>query len=182
MVTITPRALFSLERFEYRVFLLNRLLCQDWRASISFYLLEARGRISGFVLFPWVLMLQEMQTASDRIWTQVARYRKMVTITPRTLFSLNRMRCIHVHVRNVLLRHGFIKRTPYVISLARGAVENILNWEIVIIFFELMVCFYVHIQSNTLWKCLNPFTHPPFVKYTIYYSLALNKQRRLICL
>ena len=40
--------------------------------SLSYYLAIAGGRIIGFIPFPRVLMLCEMQSASSRIWTRVA--------------------------------------------------------------------------------------------------------------
>ena len=40
--------------------------------SLPYYLLIAGGRIIGFIPFPRVLVLCEMQSASSRIWTCVA--------------------------------------------------------------------------------------------------------------
>ena len=40
--------------------------------SLSYYLSIARGRIIGFIPFPRVLVLCEMQSAWSRIWTCVA--------------------------------------------------------------------------------------------------------------
>ena len=40
--------------------------------SLSYYLPIAGGRIIGFILFPRVLVLCEMQSVSARIWTRVA--------------------------------------------------------------------------------------------------------------
>ena len=40
--------------------------------SLSYYLPIAGGRIIGFILFPRVLVLYEMQSVSSRIWTRVA--------------------------------------------------------------------------------------------------------------
>ena len=40
--------------------------------SLSYYLLIAGGWIIGFILFPRVLVLCEMQSVSSRIWTRVA--------------------------------------------------------------------------------------------------------------
>ena len=40
--------------------------------SLSNYLLIAGGRIIGFIPFPRVLVLCEMQSVSSRIWTRVA--------------------------------------------------------------------------------------------------------------
>ena len=40
--------------------------------SLSYYLPIAGGRIIGFIPFPRVLVLCEMQSASSRIWTRVA--------------------------------------------------------------------------------------------------------------
>ena len=44
---------------------------QGWRTQ-SYYLFIAGGRIIGFIPFPRVLMLREVQSASSRIWTCVA--------------------------------------------------------------------------------------------------------------
>ena len=41
-------------------------------ASPPYYLPIAGGRIIGFILFPMVLVLCEMQSVSSRIWTRVA--------------------------------------------------------------------------------------------------------------
>ena len=41
-------------------------------SSLSYYLPIAGGRIIGFIPFPRVLVLCEMQSASSRIWTRVA--------------------------------------------------------------------------------------------------------------
>ena len=40
--------------------------------SFPYYLPIAGGRIIGFILFPRVLVLCEMQSVSSRIWTRVA--------------------------------------------------------------------------------------------------------------
>ena len=40
--------------------------------SLSYYLPIAEGRIIGFIPFPRVLVLCEMQSVSSRIWTRVA--------------------------------------------------------------------------------------------------------------
>ena len=40
--------------------------------SLPYYLPIARGRIIGFIPFPIVLVLCEMQSVSSRIWTHVA--------------------------------------------------------------------------------------------------------------
>ena len=40
--------------------------------SLPYYLPIARGRIIGFIPFPRVLVLYEMQSVSSRIWTRVA--------------------------------------------------------------------------------------------------------------
>ena len=40
--------------------------------SLSYYLPIAGGRIIGFIPFPRVLVLCEMQSVSSRIWTRIA--------------------------------------------------------------------------------------------------------------
>ena len=40
--------------------------------SLPYYLPIAGGRIIGFIPFPRVLVLYEMQSVSSRIWTRVA--------------------------------------------------------------------------------------------------------------
>ena len=40
-------------------------------SSLPYYLAEAGGRIGGFMLFPRVSALSEMQRASSMIWTRV---------------------------------------------------------------------------------------------------------------
>ena len=42
------------------------------KPSLSYYLPIAGGRIIGFIPFPWVLVLCEMQSVSSRIWTRIA--------------------------------------------------------------------------------------------------------------
>ena len=44
---------------------------QNWKASLSYNLPIAGGRIIGFIPFPRVLVLCEMQSISSRIWTRV---------------------------------------------------------------------------------------------------------------
>ena len=64
--------------------------------SLSYYLPRAGGRIIGFIPFPRVLVLCEMQSVSSRIWTRVAVFisyddsnyttatsQTTITITPR---------------------------------------------------------------------------------------------------
>ena len=48
--------------------------------SLPYYLPIAGGRIIGFIPFPRVLVLWEMQSVSSRIWTRIP---KTTTITPR---------------------------------------------------------------------------------------------------
>ena len=55
--------------FEFRVFL---LLDKAEEPSLPYYLPIAGGRIIGFIPFPTVLVLSEMQSISSRIWTRVA--------------------------------------------------------------------------------------------------------------
>ena len=63
----------SLKRFEFRVFLfLDCCLTKAEEPSLSYYLPIAGGRIIGFIPFPKVLVLCEMQSVSSRIWTRVA--------------------------------------------------------------------------------------------------------------
>ena len=50
----------------------TNFLTQAEEHSLSYYLLIAGGRIIGFIPFPRVLVLCEMQLASSRIWTCVA--------------------------------------------------------------------------------------------------------------
>ena len=59
----------ELNRFEFRVFLLLDYLPEEPR--LPYYLLTAGGRIIGFIPFPRVLVLCEMQSVSSRIWTRV---------------------------------------------------------------------------------------------------------------
>ena len=40
--------------------------------SLSYYLPIAGGRITGFIPFPRVLVLCEMQSVSSRFWTRIA--------------------------------------------------------------------------------------------------------------
>ena len=50
--------------------------------SLSYYLPRAGGKIIGFIPFPRVLVLWEIQSVSSRIWTRVA-VSITITITPR---------------------------------------------------------------------------------------------------
>ena len=63
-------------RFEFRVFFL---------LSLPYYLPIAGGRIIGFIPFPRVLVLCEMQSVSSRIWTRVD-----------TLFYLSNPQCFNL--------------------------------------------------------------------------------------
>ena len=47
-------------------------LTKDEERSLPYYLPIAGGRIIGFIPFPMVLVLCEMQSVSSRIWTRVA--------------------------------------------------------------------------------------------------------------
>ena len=52
-------------------FSLTSCLSKAEEPSLSYYLLIAGGRIIGFIPFPRVLVLCEMQSVSSRIWTCV---------------------------------------------------------------------------------------------------------------
>ena len=52
--------------------LLDLLPHQGWRTSLPYYLPIAGGRLIGFIPFPRVLVLCEMQSVSSSIWTRVA--------------------------------------------------------------------------------------------------------------
>ena len=53
-------------------FSLGSCLTKAEETSLPYYLPIAGGRIIGFILFPRVLLLCEMQSVSSRIWTRVA--------------------------------------------------------------------------------------------------------------
>ena len=53
-------------------FSLTSCLTKAEKPSLSYYLPIAGGRIIGFIPFPRVLVLCEMQSVSSRIWTRVA--------------------------------------------------------------------------------------------------------------
>ena len=53
-------------------FSLTSCLTKAEKPSLSYYLPIAGGRIIGFIPFPRVLVLCEMQSVSSRIWTHVA--------------------------------------------------------------------------------------------------------------
>ena len=53
-------------------FSLTSCLTKAEEPSLSYYLPIAGGRIIGFIPFPKVLVLCEMQSFSSRIWTRVA--------------------------------------------------------------------------------------------------------------
>ena len=53
-------------------FSLTSCLTQAEEISLSYYLPIAGGRIIGFIPFPKVLVLCEMQSVSSRIWTRDA--------------------------------------------------------------------------------------------------------------
>ena len=58
-------------RFEFRVFLLlNGCLTKEKEPSLPYYLPIAEGRITGFMPFPRLLVLCEIQSALSRIWTR----------------------------------------------------------------------------------------------------------------
>ena len=60
-------------RFEFRVFPSPRLLASPWqkKPNLPYYLPIPGGRIIGFIPFPTVLVLCEMQSVSSRIWTRI---------------------------------------------------------------------------------------------------------------
>ena len=76
--------------------------------SLPYYLPIAGGRIIGFIPFPRVLVLCEMQSVKSRIWTRVAVSNSCddnhytTGITPQ-LFVLNRNTCNHITVCKNLL-------------------------------------------------------------------------------
>ena len=78
-------------RFDFRVFLLlDWLPSQGWRTSLPYYLPIAGGRIIGFIPFPRVLVLCEMQSVSFRIWTRVAvSISYQLTLVWKTLKGVN---------------------------------------------------------------------------------------------
>ena len=53
-------------------FSLTSCLTKAEEPSLSYYLPIAGGRIFGFIPFPRVLVLCEIQSASSRIWTRIA--------------------------------------------------------------------------------------------------------------
>ena len=53
-------------------FFYTSCLTKAEESSLPYYLPIAGGRIIGFILFPRVLVLCEMQSVSSRIWTRVA--------------------------------------------------------------------------------------------------------------
>ena len=53
-------------------FSLTSCLTKAEEPSLSYYLPIAGGRIIGFISFPEVLVLREMQSVSSRVWTHVA--------------------------------------------------------------------------------------------------------------
>ena len=63
----------SLRGFEFQSFPSPRTSCltKAEKPSLSFYLPIAGGRIIGFIPFPRVLVLCEMQSVSSRIWTRI---------------------------------------------------------------------------------------------------------------
>ena len=73
--------------------------------SLSYYLSIAGGRLIGFIPFPSVLVLCEMQSVSCRIWTRVAvsnsyddnhcttRFAFIVNVTRHNIISYNQRFC-----------------------------------------------------------------------------------------
>ena len=58
----------SFNRYEFRVFiLLDNVLTKSEEPILPYYLPKAGGRIIGFIPFPRVLVLCEMQSVSSRI-------------------------------------------------------------------------------------------------------------------
>ena len=53
-------------------FSLTSCLTKAEKRSLPYYLLIAGGRITGFIPFPSILVLCEMQSVRSRIWTRVA--------------------------------------------------------------------------------------------------------------
>ena len=72
--------------------------------SLSYYLPIAGGRIIGFIPFPRVLVLCEMQSVSSRIWTRVAvsisyddnDYTTGTSTVQRSCYTLKPRHCDHL--------------------------------------------------------------------------------------
>ena len=79
--------------------------------SLSYYLPIAGGRIIGFIPFPRVLVLCEMQSVSSRIWTRVAmsnsyddnHYTTGTSTFSNILITSNRMNLIIISLKYFFL-------------------------------------------------------------------------------
>ena len=71
--------------------------------SLSYYLPIAGGRIIGFIPFPRVLVLCEMQSVSSRIWTRIAVFISYGDndYTTGTLMALSDRQTYYLGARNV---------------------------------------------------------------------------------
>ena len=69
---------------------------------LPFYLPIAGGRIVGFIPFPMVLALCEMQTASSRIWTQVPKSISDNNNCYSKGFSRQGVQILHPHHRKII--------------------------------------------------------------------------------
>ena len=105
--------------------------------SLSYYLPIAGGRIIGFIPFPRVLVLCEMQLASSRIWTRVAvsiSYddNHYTTGTPRGRLSLTaHVWGLPVASSTCLCRHLFLRHEiDYLqfIQVLKPERENVLTY------------------------------------------------------
>ena len=103
--------------------------------SLSYYLPIAGGRIIGFIPFPGVLVLCEMQSVSSRIWTRIP----------------------------VSISNDDNHYTTMIKAMGRGIVVSEL---------EFQLHYYVHFQTNTLGKGMNPLILPVMgsIVPTLFYK------------
>ena len=72
--------------------------------SLSYYLPIAGGRIIGFIPFPRVLVLCEMQSVSSRIWTRIAVFISYNDYTTTTLLvTIFKQAKTHLFVHNKIV-------------------------------------------------------------------------------
>ena len=94
------RSLFKRSLTIFRVFPSPRLVASPSaeEPSLLCYLPIAGGRILGFIPFPRVLVLCEMQSVSFRIWTRVpCPFPTMITVTPRAPANDKYYRVLKLH-------------------------------------------------------------------------------------
>ena len=126
--------------------------------NLLYYLLIAGRRIIGFIRFPQLLVLCEMQSVSSRIWTRVA-----VSISNGDNHYTTTACCFYAGIfkgkQNWFYGFGLLAYWPSWIILFKSHLKA-MDCGIVDREFDLQSHYYVHFRTNTLGKGMNPLILP----------------------